>query len=53
LDKTAGITSVNAVIDDLQLNVFGENTVTRQLYRTQGFAESRVTMIKDVGKPDQ
>ena len=40
-------------LTSLQLNVFGENAVARQLYRTQGFAESRVTMIKDVGKPDQ
>jgi hypothetical protein len=25
--------------------------VARELYRTQGFAESRVTMVKDVSRP--
>jgi ribosomal protein S18 acetylase RimI-like enzyme len=36
-------------LSSLRLNVFGQNQVARELYRTQGFAESRVTMIKDVG----
>ena len=35
-------------LTSLRLNVFGENTVARNLYRSQGFTESRVTMIKDV-----
>jgi len=37
-------------LTSLRLNVFGQNKVARELYRTQGFAESRVTMVKDVGK---
>jgi ribosomal protein S18 acetylase RimI-like enzyme len=47
-------------LSSLRLNVFGQNHVARELYRTQGFAESRVTMVKDVtaatgiegGRPD-
>ncbi|HST83524.1 MAG TPA: GNAT family N-acetyltransferase [Kineosporiaceae bacterium] len=35
-------------LTSLRLNVFGQNSVARELYRTQGFAESRVTMVKDV-----
>jgi ribosomal protein S18 acetylase RimI-like enzyme len=38
-------------LTSLRLNVFGQNTIARELYRTQGFAESRVTMVKDVGTP--
>jgi ribosomal protein S18 acetylase RimI-like enzyme len=38
-------------LTSLRLNVFGQNSVARELYRTQGFAESRVTMVKDVGVP--
>jgi len=37
----------------LRLNVFGQNQVARELYRSQGFAESRVIMIKDVGPAGQ
>jgi len=36
-------------LTSLRLNVFGQNRIARELYRTQGFAESRVTMVKDVG----
>jgi ribosomal protein S18 acetylase RimI-like enzyme len=36
-------------VTQLRLNVFGRNQVARELYRTQGFTESRVTMVKDVG----
>jgi ribosomal protein S18 acetylase RimI-like enzyme len=36
-------------LTSLRLNVFGQNSIARQLYRTQGFTESRVTMVKDVG----
>ena len=35
-------------LTSLRLNVFGRNEVARELYRTQGFTESRVTMVKDV-----
>lgn len=35
-------------LESLQLNVFGRNEVARNLYRSQGFAETRVTMAKDV-----
>lgn len=38
-------------LTSLRLNVFGKNRVARELYRTQGFSESRVTMVKDVGNP--
>jgi ribosomal protein S18 acetylase RimI-like enzyme len=38
-------------LSSLRLNVFGQNKVARELYRTQGFAESRVTMVKDVSRP--
>jgi ribosomal protein S18 acetylase RimI-like enzyme len=37
-------------LTSLRLNVFGRNRVARELYLTQGFAESRVTMVKDVGR---
>lgn len=37
-------------LTSLRLNVFGQNKVARELYRTQGFAESRVTMVKDVSR---
>lgn len=36
-------------LSSLRLNVFGQNNVARRLYRTQGFTESRITMIKDLG----
>ena len=36
-------------LTSLRLNVFGQNDVARKLYSTQGFAETRVTMVKDVG----
>jgi ribosomal protein S18 acetylase RimI-like enzyme len=35
-------------LTSLRLNVFGQNSIARELYRTQGFTESRVTMVKDV-----
>lgn len=38
-------------LTSLRLNVFGRNRIARELYRTQGFAESRIMMIKDVGNP--
>jgi ribosomal protein S18 acetylase RimI-like enzyme len=38
-------------VNSLRLNVFGQNEVARNLYRTQGFTETRVTMVKDVGPP--
>ena len=36
-------------LTSLRLNVFGRNRIARELYRTQGFFETRVTMVKDVG----
>jgi ribosomal protein S18 acetylase RimI-like enzyme len=36
-------------LSTLRLNVFGRNRIARELYRSEGFTESRVTMVKDVG----
>ena len=33
-------------VESLQLNVFGDNTVARQLYRSAGFREQQVVMTK-------
>jgi ribosomal protein S18 acetylase RimI-like enzyme len=32
----------------LRLNVFGNNTIARRLYQSQGFSESRITMFKNL-----
>ncbi len=35
-------------LDSLRLNVFGDNDVARNLYRSQGFREQSVTMTKSL-----
>ena len=35
-------------LDRIELNVFGGNAVARGLYRSLGYAESAVYMVKDL-----
>jgi ribosomal protein S18 acetylase RimI-like enzyme len=35
--------------DAIRLHVFGDNTVARNLYRSVGYAETDVTMLKRIG----
>lgn len=35
--------------DTIRLHVFGDNTIARNLYQAVGYAETDVTMVKQIG----